>query len=121
MASRAQDTSGKKPVVAHQIELYMAHMLCATVATPLVKKYLLRISIRAMHSLPFSGTYPICSINRLCVVHMAICATDAKCATSYEKYVPLTFRTGSKKQIFYGIYTQQYIQVYSITTEYIAI
>jgi hypothetical protein len=99
-------------LVAHQLDLCVALMLCATVATPLVKTYPWRISICAMCSLPFSGTYPICTINILCMAHMAICATDAICATNYKKYVPLTFHTGPKKQIFFGIYTQQYTTIY---------
>jgi hypothetical protein len=103
----------KSLLVAHQVELCVARMLCASVVTLLVKTYLWRISICAMHSLPFSGAYPICAINGLCMAHMAICATDARCATSYEKYVPLTFRTGPKKQIFSGIYAQQYTIIYT--------
>jgi hypothetical protein len=66
-------------LVAHQFELCVAH-----IATPLVKNYPWRISICTTHSLPFSGAYPICAINILCLAHMAICATDAICATSYK-------------------------------------
>jgi hypothetical protein len=90
----------KSLLVAHQFELCVAHMLYAIVATPLVKSYQWRISICATHSLPFSGTYPICAINILCVAHMAICTTDAICAISYKKYSPLTFRTGPKNRYF---------------------
>jgi hypothetical protein len=102
----------KRLLVAHQFELCVARMVCATIATPLIKTYPWRISICATHSLPFSDAYPICTINILCVAHMAICATDAICATRYKKYVPLTFRIAPKKQIFSGIYIQQYTTIY---------
>jgi hypothetical protein len=75
----------KSLFVDHQVELCVAHMLCATVATPLVKTYPWRISICATHSLSFSGAYLIYAINRLCVVHMAICATDATFDQEYMK------------------------------------
>jgi hypothetical protein len=102
----------KRLLVAHQFELCVAHMVCATIATPLVQIYPWRISICATHSWPFSGAYPICAIKILCMAHIAICATNARCATSHKKYAPLIFRTGPKKQIFFGIYTQQYITIY---------
>jgi hypothetical protein len=102
----------KRLLVAHQFELCVAHMVCATIATPLVQIYPWRISICATHSLPFSDAYAICAIRILCVAHIAICTTNAKCATSHKKYVPLIFRTGPKKLIFSGIYTQQYTTIY---------
>jgi hypothetical protein len=43
----------KRMLVAHQFELCVAHMVCATIATPLVQIYPWCISICATHSLPF--------------------------------------------------------------------
>jgi hypothetical protein len=50
-------TSGKRLLVAHQFRLCVAHMGCATIATPLVKIYQWRISICATHNLPMRGAY----------------------------------------------------------------
>jgi hypothetical protein len=69
--------------VAHQFGLCVAHMVCATIATPLVEIYQWRITICATHSLHFSGAYAICAIRILCMAHIAKCATNAKCATSH--------------------------------------
>jgi hypothetical protein len=102
----------KRLLVAHYFELCVAHMVCATIATPLVQIYQWRISICATHSLHFSGAYPICAIRKLCMAHIAICAINVRCATSQKKYAPLIFHTGPKKQIFSGIYTQQYTKIY---------
>jgi hypothetical protein len=114
----------KSLLVAHQMALCVAHIICATDATPLVKYYSWRITICATHNPPFSCAYRRCAINRLCVVHIAICATDTICATSSERYAPLTFRTGLKNRyflVFIHNNTQKYKQVYSITVEYTAI
>jgi hypothetical protein len=69
-------TSGKRLLVAHLFGLCVAHMGCATIATPLVHIYQWRISICATHSLHFSGAYAICAISILCVAHITICATN---------------------------------------------
>jgi hypothetical protein len=69
----------KRLLVAHQFELCMVHMVCATIAMQLVQIYPWRISICATHSLPFSGAYPIC-------------------ATSHTKYAPLRFKNSKKNQ-----------------------
>jgi hypothetical protein len=45
----------KRLLVAHQFGLCVAHMGCATIATPLVKIYQWRISKCATHSLPMRG------------------------------------------------------------------
>jgi hypothetical protein len=42
----------KRLLVAHQFGLCVAHMGCATIATPLVTIYQWRISICATHNLP---------------------------------------------------------------------
>ena len=95
---------------------------CATDVTPLVTKYAWRILRCAMHSLPISGASYRCVIDKLCVAHITICATDVdaplaekKCATNISKR--------SKKLLFSGInwYLYRYIQVYSIIAEYTAI
>jgi hypothetical protein len=70
------NTSGKRLLVAHHFSLCVAHMGCATNATPLVTVYQWHISICATHSLKVSGTYSICAISILCVAHIAICATN---------------------------------------------
>jgi hypothetical protein len=70
----------KRLLVAHQFELCLAHMVCATIATSLVQIYSWRISICATHSLPFNGAYPIC-------------------ATSHKKYAPLRFENSKKLKI----------------------
>jgi hypothetical protein len=66
----------KRLLVAHHFSLCVAHMGCATNATPLVIVYQWRISICATHSLKVSGAYSICAISILCVAHIAICATN---------------------------------------------
>ena len=58
--------------------------ICATDATPLVTKYAWRILRCATHSLTFSGASPRCVVDKLCVAHMTICATDV-CAPLAEK------------------------------------
>jgi hypothetical protein len=63
----------KRLLVAHHFSLCVAHMGCATNATPLVTVYQWRISICA---LKVSGAYSICAISILCVAHIAICATN---------------------------------------------
>jgi hypothetical protein len=47
----------KRLLVAHQFGLCVAHMGCATIATPLVKIYQWRISICATHNLTMRGAY----------------------------------------------------------------
>jgi hypothetical protein len=32
----------------------------------------------------------------LCVAHIAICATNARCATSHKKYAPIRFENSKK-------------------------
>jgi hypothetical protein len=53
----------KRLLVAHQFGLCVAHMGCATIATPLVKNYQWRISISATHNLPMRGA--ICATSSL--------------------------------------------------------
>jgi hypothetical protein len=50
----------KRLLVAHHFGLCVAHMGCATNATPLVTVYQWRISICATHNLPMRGAY--CSL-----------------------------------------------------------
>jgi hypothetical protein len=66
----------KSLLVAHQFGICVAHMGCATNATPLITVYWWCISICATHSLNISGAYSICAISILCVAHIAICATN---------------------------------------------
>jgi hypothetical protein len=47
----------KRLLVAHQFGLCVAHMGCATIATPLVKIYQRRISKYTTHSLSMRGAY----------------------------------------------------------------
>jgi hypothetical protein len=66
----------KRVLVAHLFGICVAHMRCATIATPLVHIYQWRISICTTHSLNFSGAYGICAISILCMAHITICATN---------------------------------------------
>jgi hypothetical protein len=66
----------KSLLVAHHFGICVAHMGCATNATPLITVYWWRISICATHMLNISGAYSICAISVLCVAHIAICATN---------------------------------------------
>jgi hypothetical protein len=47
----------KRLLVAHHFGLCVAHMGCATTATPLVRIYQWRISKCATHNLPMRGAY----------------------------------------------------------------
>jgi hypothetical protein len=47
----------KRLLMAHQFGLCVAHMGCATIATPLVKIYHWRISIYATHNLSMHSAY----------------------------------------------------------------
>jgi hypothetical protein len=73
----------KRLLVAHQFGLCVAHMGCATIATPLVK-FISGASQYAPHI--------IC----LCVVHIAICATSSLC--KFKKFKKIKNR---EKSIFF--------------------
>jgi hypothetical protein len=41
------------------------------------------------------------------VAHIAICATNARCATSQKKYAPLRFENSKKNQFFFENHKNQ--------------
>jgi hypothetical protein len=66
----------KSLLVAHHFGICVAHMGCATTATPQITVYWWRMSICATHMLNIGGAYSICAISVLCMAHIAICSTN---------------------------------------------